>query len=142
MQRADHDLGIDEILGATEGDETDFDHREKRAVSVRENPPKAKTVPTRRNRFPKRHAGADLLLLSGGDPRLLALQVGGAAFAFDILVELLAHGVGESEGILSQTRLVESSAGAAISPERATAQGWEELASNSVSNFGRESDRS
>src|SRR5689334_1216014 len=32
MQRADHDLGIDEILGATEGDETDLDHSKRAMV--------------------------------------------------------------------------------------------------------------
>ena len=30
VQVADHDLAIDEILGATEGNETDFDHAERR----------------------------------------------------------------------------------------------------------------
>ena len=34
MQMAHHDLAIDEILGATEGNETDFDHPEKRAVTL------------------------------------------------------------------------------------------------------------
>ena len=31
VQVADHDLAIDEILGATEGNETDLDHGERRA---------------------------------------------------------------------------------------------------------------
>jgi hypothetical protein len=33
---ADHDLAIDEIFGATEGDETDLDHQETEGIRRRE----------------------------------------------------------------------------------------------------------
>lgn len=53
------------------------------------------------------------LLLFRGELRLLffALQVGGAAFAFDVLVQLLAHGVLKCERAMFQSDRGESSAG-------------------------------
>src|SRR3954464_2827584 len=53
----------------------------ERARRVRGNRPKAKNGGQERPPWQKRRARRGLLLLGGGDPRLLALQVGGAAFA-------------------------------------------------------------
>ena len=56
-------------------------------------------------------AGGRLLLLGGElEASLLAFEVGGAAFAFDVLVQLLAHGVWKCEGSMFQSTSGESSA--------------------------------
>jgi hypothetical protein len=86
VQRADHDLGVDEVLGTTEGNEADFDHGSRSGLG-------SKTAPQMRGRSLKGSLKNALLFLGGGlGARVLALEVGGAAFAFDVLVELLAHG--------------------------------------------------
>ena len=100
----DHDLGIDEVLGAAERDETDFDHadvggsdprrdrrgnRESRVKPTGKQKRRSKTAAGETGR-----RGASLLLLCGGfNAFFLALEVGSAAFALDVLVQLLAHGV-------------------------------------------------
>ena len=50
-----------------------------------------------------------LLLLGSLNSRLLALEIGSPAFAFDVLVELLAHGRGKTEGSMFQSEREESS---------------------------------
>jgi hypothetical protein len=102
---ADHDLAIDEIFGATEGNETDFDAHERdreKDGTWMENV----EAGIRKNRgffeprFLKVERAVGLLLgalglLGGeGDSDLAALEIGFAAFTFDDLVGLLAHGIG------------------------------------------------
>jgi hypothetical protein len=67
----------------------------KQAPTLKEGKTKAAVKDRRR-----RDAGLEAsLLLLRGEPGLdlLALEVSGPAFAFDVLVELLAHGVWKSE---------------------------------------------
>src|ERR1700741_852071 len=50
----------------------------------------------------KRKPAWQLFLLGRLGLLLLAFEIGGAAFAFDVLVQLLAHGWWKNEGALSQ----------------------------------------
>jgi hypothetical protein len=81
---ADHDLAIHEILGATEGDETDFDH----------GPIKTKARPGRTRTRVAKWIAALLLADSRFNAGFLAFQVGDAAFLFDVFIELLSHKLG------------------------------------------------
>jgi hypothetical protein len=83
MQVADHDLAIDEILGAAEGNEADFDHEKNGRDGI---------VPPRLAAEADRAAVLSRLFLGGLDPGLPALEVGKAALLLDDFVVLLAHG--------------------------------------------------
>lgn len=127
MQVADHDLAIDEIFRAAERDETDLNH-ETRTENVaaetgrggKKTRKKAannrgiverKTAPRCRGRHKEeRWRGSLLLLRSDFGAGFLALQVGGAAFPFDVFVELLAHGVGREKRVMFHSASLESSA--------------------------------
>jgi hypothetical protein len=81
MQVTDHDLAIDEILGATEGDEADFDH----------GPIKNKGASGQDARLGRKWVAVLLLADSRFNAGFLAFQVGDAAFLFDVFIELLSH---------------------------------------------------
>jgi hypothetical protein len=110
MQVTDHDLAIDEILGATEGDKTDLDHDGGRSLLAGEGRKRGgkriarKQAPTKEGKeggkqkrrsetavkeFWKGNGG--LLLLGSFLGSALALEIGDATFLFNDLVCLLSH---------------------------------------------------
>ena len=93
MQMAHHDLAIDEIFGASEGDEADFDHDETVATGENRRICQMKTA-VRDRRYERRREREGLLLGLGDgslDFGIAALVVGDAAFLLDVFVELLTH---------------------------------------------------
>mgnify|MGYP006989396789 FL=1 len=95
----DHDLAIDEILGATEGNQTDFDHGDETMLGMgapaKGNAPAAgesavtpdKKTAARGPRFGRLLLGLHRLLGGGFFP----LEARQAPLPFDDLVCLLAH---------------------------------------------------